>query len=204
MFSTDRLTKGENPTGIYRTMSTEAGAARWMIQKPTGASLGLIMFGFIFAVFSSPALVVISQTRPEILPFAWLALIISMINSIGFTRKNVEELELLEEIKEMDRAERKQYILNLFFILIGAFSIHIGAIAVIAGMISIDFGYALLGVFFAIVSPKVDAYFSRNYAVGLSQFGYYVAMYTLFAFAMLSGTSRDVAKAAAQDARTVV
>lgn len=185
-------------------MSAEAGATRWLIIKSIGGSVSLFIWGVIFAVLSAPAFAVISQTRPDLLPFVWLVLMISLISSIGYTKKNFDDMEIFEDVKEMEESERKEYLMYMLFIVIGAYSAHIGVIAAFAGVVSVDLGYALSGIGFAVIYPKVDAYMSRNYALGISQFGYYIALYTLFIVSIISGTSTDIAKTAGKDAKAVV
>lgn len=185
-------------------MSTETSTATWAARNAVGLPLGLFIYGILVSMLSSPGLVAIYAFYPEAMPFAWLALIITLINAIGYGRQNGIDDEIIERMQSFDPAERREYFINLMFIAAGIMSVHIGGIAAVSAVIALTLGYPLAGIAVAISLPVIDAYLGRNYNIGFGTFGRHLSNSTMRLFSLVTGISPDSTKAAARDARSVL
>ncbi|WP_148263662.1 hypothetical protein [Halopiger xanaduensis] len=184
-------------------MTNPPGTFKWVIQQTVGTSLSLLIYGLVVGALSAPAFVFLSWGYPDAIPFAWLVLTVSVIGVIGHAQDNNLDPDIIDRIQELDKVERLQYLLNLVFLTVFMISAQVSAIAILSAGVAISLGYPVAGIIFAAIYPSIDAYLGRNYNMSFAVLGYTTARWMLTVLSIVSGTSPDVADAAAVDAKTV-
>lgn len=185
-------------------MGSANGTLTWAARRSVGIPLGLLIYGVVISILAAPGLVAMNHFYPEALPFAWLALIITLLSSLGHARRNGLDDGIVEKMGDLNKSEKYEYLMNLTFMVSGIITFHVIGTAAIAAFTVFYLGFPVIGLLLVIALPKADAYLGRNYDASLGALGFHIANSLLKILSLISGMSSVPAEAAAHDARSVL